>query len=362
MTPIATLGRNAAKQRWHVSIKWPDGSRTRHLLGASLDDNPGAEFEAFKRDALPALIAERRPKSKQGALLRDVATWYLETHLPYVGRNRKTIEYYASSLYGFLAYCASRHIARAGQLSTRIIQEWQIDTMRAKGRERPQREQILHVRRWLTVAVESGEIHDLPDIKWEVPKKRKGQQHRAHAQADIAAWVAGLTAWRPAAGLVAQWVAATGWRISDVLDLRVGECDTAAKWIDRSQIKTSENLPYPITVRMADILATALHGRKPGPQDHVFLNHKRQPWQYPALYRVVDNFNRPRHWAGEPITFRDLRKSFGTHLAMAGCPPNVLKELMGHGDIAITLSYYVEVDRDAMRKWAESGNPVATPS
>lgn len=249
-------------------------------------------------------------------------------------------------------YCGDRYIraeaaraARSGQLSGRIVQEWQMSTRAA-----PSREQVLHIRRWLRIAEEHGEIRDLPEIKWLIPGKKRGQQHVAHAPAVIAAWLAALCAFRPHAGIVARWVDATGWRIGDALDLRVGEVNLASGTIQRHQLKTAGRLPYPITPVLREILAEALaRHEKPEPGDHVFLNHKQHPWAYPAIYRVLESFHK-RHPV--EITFRDLRKSFGTNLAMQGCPPNVLKELMGHSDIAMTLGYYVDVDMERMAEWS----------
>ena len=217
-------------------------------------------------------------------------------------------------------------------------------------RESPSREQVLQVRRWLKVAEEHGEIPELPAIKWTIPPKQKGQQHKAHDRAVIDAWLDALCAWRPAAGLVARWVYATGWRIGDALDLRIDELDLERGIIDRAQLKTSSALDYPITPALRALLDQALkrHPKNPDARAHVFLNHKRQPWSYPQIYRLLQGYNK----RGADITFRDLRKSFGTHLAMEGCPPNVLKELMGHGDIAMTLSYYVDVDLARMAQWS----------
>lgn len=352
--PQLRVGPNRQKGRWHIEVNWPDGRRTRHLTKTPLDEDPAAALESFRLHALPAIEpAPSAPRSKQGPLIRDLIDWYLTTHLPYTQAKKKTIEYYQSTLYNFLSYCQMQHISRTAQLSSRVIQEWQKHCMDIRGTERPSREQILQVRRWLQVCQDCGEIKEMPDIAWHVPPKRKGKQHRAHPREAIDEWLAGLAAWRPRVHAVAQWVDATGWRIGDALDLRVGEVDLTAGWIDREQIKTSEALPYPITPRLRELLQDAMKRRKrPGSRDHVFLNHRGQPWEYPAIYRVLCNYNES-HWDGDAITFRDLRKSFGSHLAMAGCPPNVLQQLMGHSDVTMTLGYYVQVDRAAMEKWSE---------
>ena len=218
-------------------------------------------------------------------------------------------------------------------------------------RATPSREQVLQIRRWLRVADEYGEMRELPEIKWAIPQKRRGTQHVTHERAVIDAWLDELCRFRPQAGLIARWVDATGWRIGDAIDLRVGEVDFARGQIQREQLKTGSRLPYPITPALRVLLDTAMARHvQPKAAHHVFLNHKRHPWAYAALYRVLESL---RNRYPVEVTFRDLRKSFGTHLAMQGCPPNVLKELMGHSDITMTLGYYVDVDMGRMAEWSQ---------
>ena len=348
--PTITTYIDRARGVWYVNAYWPGHPprRIRESLGVPATEDPAGPLAQWTARVLPlhesAADVPAPVTRTQGGLLRDVATWYLDTYLPYAGSSKKTIEYYTSTLWNFIGYCASRHVARTGQLSARIIQEWQMSTRAA-----PSREQVLQVRRWLRVADEQGIIPELPEIKWLIPGKKRSVQHVAHEPAVIAAWLEALCLYRPQAGLVARWVDATGWRIGDALDLRVAEVDLVRGTIQRHQLKTASRLPYPITPALRALLDTAL-ARHPGaPEGHVFLNHKRQPWAYPALYRVLESFHGNYPTA---ITFRDLRKSFGTNLAMQGCPPNVLKELMGHSDIAMTLGYYVDVDMGRMAEWS----------
>jgi integrase len=339
---------------WYVNVYWagPPAQRKRVSLNVPADEDPAEAVAMWRATVLPALVeaataaTPKPPGRAVGVLLRDIATWYLDTHLPYIGSKPKTIEYYRSTLWNFIGWCSTRHVARTGQLSARIVEEWQMST-----RAKPSREQVVQVRRWLRVAEEHDQIPELPPMKWVIPKKNKATQHRAHEPAVIEAWLVALEAFRPHVGLLARWVAATGWRIGDAIDLRVGEVDLSRGTIQRQQLKTSSALPYPITPALRLLLERALRRHtKPAPADHVFLSHKRQPWAYPQVLRVLVSFDNryPVH-----ITFRDLRKSFGTHLAMAGCPPNVLKELMGHSDITMTLGYYVDVDMARMAEWSE---------
>lgn len=369
-TPRVSLGKDKRKGRWRADVTWPDGSRSRHLLPVRLSEDATAELAAFERDELPDIMIARTsatdiPAPRGTTTLRSMADWYLETHLPVKGASPHTAARYAPCIWSFVNYMASRHVARVNQLSTRLIEEWQLQVMRDKTKTTPSRSDIVNIRRWLGICEEAGECGELPAVKWNVPKKTRGTQHTAYPPAITAAWATALSEWRPMVGIVARWVAATGWRIADALDFRVGEIDRARGRIDRAQLKTDADLPYPLTAPLLAIIDEALaYHRQPDPGAHVFLDATRQPWDYKALYRQVNHFNKSR-WAGESISFRDLRKSFATHLAMAGCPPNVLKELMGHADIKMTLGYYIDVDMGRMSEWLERGNlgnPLATPA
>jgi len=364
-SPTVTTYVDKARAQWYVNVYWASTkTRKRISLGVAGDEDPGAILELFKREVLPGLIEEYdskhgespKPHEDPGAKLADLAEWYLQTHLPYLGRSEKTITHYAATLGSFIAYCRGRHVARAQQLSTRIIQEWQLQRAedRANGTG-PNRDQVLHVRRWLAVCEEAGEINELPPIKWDVPKKAKSKRFKAYPADVVATWLAGLESWRPKVWQVCAWTACTGWRIGDVLDLRWGEVDETADVIDRDQLKTSAGLLYPIGARMTKLLEHTKKGRKsPQRLEHVFLDHKGRPWEYQRLVKVLAHYHKSARWDGEPISFRDLRKSFGSHRAMQGCPPNVLKELMGHQSVELTLGYYVDVDLSKMAEWLDT--------
>lgn len=49
----------------------------------------------------------------------------------------------------------------------------------------------------------------------------------------------------------------------------------------------------------------------------------------------------------EPVTFHDLRRTFGTRLAQSGLPANDLKAYMGHASITTTMDFYVGLTDDS---------------
>ena len=371
--PIVTAYLDTSKGVWRANIYFPDTKRRlRPFLGVPADQDPTERLAAYKTEMLPAVIAqhqadlraaqaaeEAKPTNGAGATLRSLADWFLDTHLPYQNRADKTLDHYQRQLDRFIAFCSSRHVARAQQLSGRIIQEWQLQSAKDRNRQGPSRDEVLAIKHWLDTCTEFGELKEILDIKWSVPSKTKSKRFKAYPTAIVSAWVQALYRHRPRAAAVAEWVAATGWRIGDALDLRVGEIHLDRNCIDRHQIKTSEGLPYPLTPALHQMVQSALQGRpKPDPDEHLFLDHKSRPWDYQQIVKLIDYFHKSKRWDGPAINFRDLRKSFGSSLAMQGCPPNVLKELMGHSSIEMTLGYYVTVDLAKMDEWSQRHAPL----
>ena len=83
---------------------------------------------------------------------------------------------------------------------------------------------------------------------------------------------------------------------------------------------------------------------------------KKREWQNQDMVNNVGReFKRHLKWAGiKPIgtlSIHTLRKCCGKSWA-DHLPPNVTKELMGHSNIATTMKYYNQVDKDQRKKAA----------
>ena len=65
---------------------------------------------------------------------------------------------------------------------------------------------------------------------------------------------------------------------------------------------------------------------------------------------VQRDFNRIVDRAGiKRCTLHDLRRTFASHLAMAGVSEAIVKELTGHASISTTLRYYTRIAPHALR-------------
>lgn len=86
----------------------------------------------------------------------------------------------------------------------------------------------------------------------------------------------------------------------------------------------------PISLSLAPILRGL--SKKKKPDDFVF-----RPFQ--SEHRLYKRFAALIAELGMKGTLHDLRHTYASHLAMAGVPIPVVKELLGHSDIATTMIY-----------------------
>lgn len=350
---------------FYARVYWP-GQKTpsRYSLGTRDETLVDQAVQAFIEEKLPLLHPpDATAKKKQSTGIAQLIDWYLNTHLPFMGIKEKTKNNYAGPLRAFEQFCRYRHIGTIEQIGTRVIQDWQLaqSKVRPEGQPVARRDEILTVKRWIEACAANGQIAAAPSVAWNIPKKSTSSRFRAVPAEELAQFLQRLRKERPVLYPVAAWTAASGWRISDVMDLRAGEIK--AEHIDRQQLKTSKGMLYPLTPALREILALVHYDPKAPAVEHIFKSDKGEPWTYFELQKRLGYWQEK---AGFDISFRDLRKTFGTRLAMAGCPPNVLKELLGHEDIQTTLTHYVEVDMGSMAQWATRygeglQNPADTP-
>ena len=90
--------------------------------------------------------------------------------------------------------------------------------------------------------------------------------------------------------------------------------------------------------------------------DRIYLNHikKRQcPTSLPPKSQRRRDYEEENS-KGKKVTRTDihthmLRGTFATRCAEAKIAPSVLKEILGHSDISITMKYYVDIDNDFIK-------------
>ena len=333
------LWRNPISSYWYVRIYVKDGViQARRALGTKDEVIARKNLRDIKKNGAAAswakeLSAKQKkkpaPETKSKLRIDELVRWYVETHLPSLKRADKTIMQYHRVLRDLVSYCRARNVGRIDQLSSRIVQDWQawLAESRIDGKQRPvRRDELLIVRGFVHEACGMHNI-DEPRIRWNIPRKGTESKFRALSQAELTAYLEMIQAKTRGIYDVVLWLALTGWRSGDVLDLRWSEIGD--RMIRRQQIKSKRMLEFPVTPAMREVLdRQAKTGPRVFPLEYSVLKKKME-------YAASKHFHRP-------VSPRDLRKTYGTLQAGRRCPPEILRQLMGHASVEMTLQYYVE--------------------
>ena len=147
---------------------------------------------------------------------------------------------------------------------------------------------------------------------------------------------------------VLELMYASGLRISEVANLKLGELNMAAGFL-RTTGKGSKERIVPVGKTAVDWLDRYLGEARPGlgrdnrAQPEVFLSTRGRRLSTKTIWHLVKKYARA---AGidKNIKPHTLRHSFATHLLNNGGDLRVIQEMLGHADIATT-QIYTHVDQ-----------------
>jgi integrase len=129
----------------------------------------------------------------------------------------------------------------------------------------------------------------------------------------------------------------TGMRKGELLRLKWADLDFEQRLVRASHTKNHRVRYIPMNKRLYNLFQTIDHFSGPkGPSPYVFTNPDTGG-RYKALNGT---FERICERAGfTDVTFHTLRHTFASRLAQAGVPLNNIRELLGHGDMKVTMRY-----------------------
>jgi integrase len=135
----------------------------------------------------------------------------------------------------------------------------------------------------------------------------------------------------------------TGLRISDILQLKVG--DVKKDRIYLREIKTKKRKSLPIHPALKRALKPYIEGK----EDHIYLIQSRKgenkPIQRSMAYKILkDVANR---FGLESIGCHTLRKTFGYHFHKETNNSEMLREIFNHADVSITRRY-IGIEQDTI--------------
>lgn len=154
---------------------------------------------------------------------------------------------------------------------------------------------------------------------------------------------------------------ATGMRVSEVVNLDVGDVDPASGTV-RCLGKGNKERVIPIYDRaiksVEDYLERArLHLLKKPDQKALFLNHRGNRLTRQGLWLIIKRYVEELG-IKTAVTPHTLRHSFATHLLNGGADLRNVQELLGHANISTT-QVYTQVSSERLRSVYDQAHPRA---
>ena len=127
----------------------------------------------------------------------------------------------------------------------------------------------------------------------------------------------------------------TGMRRAELFNLRWRDVDLRSKklrvWPYEGFVPKGKK---PRSIPLNDDTLTVLKNLRKTNRDSEYVYRP-----YSSIFTLRERFKTLAERVGMSGTLHDLRHTFASHLAMAGVPIPVIKELLGHSDIATTMIY-----------------------
>jgi len=126
----------------------------------------------------------------------------------------------------------------------------------------------------------------------------------------------------------------TGMRMREQLRMKRHQVDFLRNIVTARNTKNGRPRDIPMNDDVRDALAKLCKNKRP--DDYVFINPKTKS----CLQETKTAFHTACRLAGiEGLIWKDLRATFGTRLAEAGCDAFTIAQLLGHSDVRVTMRY-----------------------
>lgn len=126
----------------------------------------------------------------------------------------------------------------------------------------------------------------------------------------------------------------TGMRLSEQLRMKRHQVDFLRNIVTARNTKNGKPRDIPMNDDVRDALAELCKDKRP--EEYVFVSPKTES----CLQEVKRGFHTACRLAGiEGLIWKDLRATFGTRLAEAGCDAFTIAQLLGHSDVRVTMRY-----------------------
>lgn len=167
------------------------------------------------------------------------------------------------------------------------------------------------------------------------------------------------TRWGLRDNALLEFFYATGLRVSEIAQLKMGDINIPAKYV-RCVGKGNKERIVPIGGKAIDALERYVRIRETfvrvsGACDYFFVSKKGKGFTRKGLHDLIKRYAK-RAGITKNISPHTLRHSFATHLLEGGVDLRIVQELLGHADIATT-QIYTHVSRDRLKKAHKEFHP-----
>ena len=128
-------------------------------------------------------------------------------------------------------------------------------------------------------------------------------------------------------------------RMSEQLQMKRHQVDFLRNIVTARHTKNGRPRDIPMNDDVRQALADLCKDKRP--DDYVFVSEKTGS----CIREVKKGFHTACRIAGiEGLIWKDLRATFGTRLAEAGCDAFTIAQLLGHSDVRVTMRYVRAVE------------------
>jgi len=270
--------------------------------------------------------------------LYTLATHDFLTWLQVEGASPETIQAYRGDLRQFGATLAQVGISNISQIDSAVVRRFLLD-LKSRGLSNATLARRLNcLRSFFGYCVDEGYLDRNPAARVPTPKREK-RQPRYLASAEVRHLLMAARRHSFQDYLVVAVLSLTGIRRSELLALRWSDIDFEALAM-RVHGKGNKERTVPIHPKLSRDLWSLLNSRLPlhSHDEPVFLTRQHTPISRESLKRLVD---RTAAAAGleKHITPHIFRHTFATRLVAGQTNLAVVRDLMGHADVATTDIY-----------------------
>lgn len=328
---MASLRRNP-KGTWFADYRWR-GRRYRKSLRTKDAALARERFNQFCRTTMPRLRLD--PAARR---IEDVRRAYIDGHLASHPKHSRINA--GAAFAAFEAWCAEQDIVHVRDVTSDLVMGFSghlFSTGRSAGT----------VATYLSYIRAAWRRCDCPAIKWpSVSRPRPAIEVLTAEQ--VAEVFAAVHRYAPHIEQALRFLAATGWRIGDVLSLRHEHLDMPLRRAVRRQGKTGRGLGVQLNLDALRAIAAARTATgyvfqfRPGRpiSDATFRHGLRRACETAGIaYRVHAHL---------------FRHTLATRLAAQGAPVAVVQHLLGHASPATTYGAYQHYMPGSEQAWIES--------